>query len=71
MRKDRLKWLQNDKCRNQNDTYYHNYKNSKRLFRKIHRNKCFEYMIRIYPEIDERAENNVKQFWNLVNRKRS
>ncbi|XP_053398165.1 uncharacterized protein LOC128556626 [Mercenaria mercenaria] len=66
MKSFRESWCRDGRPRNEASISYANYKNSKRVFRRMHRICIENYLTSIDQELDKTAEIDSDQFWKLV-----
>ena len=66
----RRQWILCGKPRGNDHLTCVEYKNAKRIFRKIHRRKVLSYISKLHEEIDLYADIDSKLFWRCINRRR-
>ena len=64
-------WILSGKPRGKEYLTYVEYKDAKRVLRKLHRNKVLQYISTLHEEIDRYAEIDSKLFWKCINRRRN
>lgn len=67
----RNRWISDGRPRGDNTPSYVNYKEAKRSFRNIHRQRVENYLTDINSDIDTSAEFDRNYFWRLVNSRRN
>ncbi|XP_053388470.1 uncharacterized protein LOC128551599, partial [Mercenaria mercenaria] len=66
----RTLWLNENRPRYENCTSFKEYKDSKRMFRTLHRKVVQQYVEKVETEIDTAAEIDNNEFWRLINKER-
>ena len=66
----RNEWLNNGQSRNRDDEYYVNYKNRKKIFRRVLRKASQTFVDKSITDIQNAAECDVRLFWKLIKAKK-
>ena len=66
----RINWVSVGRPRDSNNVHYREYKNAKRLFRRVHRQVVESYCLKIHEDIDKLAEIDSGLFWREINKRR-
>ena len=66
----RSNWITAGRPRDSSNTFYKEYKDAKRVFRRLHRQTVDSYCVQMHEDIDKLADVDSGLFWREINKRR-